>query len=99
MAIRTMPLASCAGGTATIDLRYDDITNLVVAIVVVNASGGAVSLTLTPPAGPGVPISRTWETGASETLVAPPNLPFDVDELGALSSRFGMTFSGPAAGV
>jgi len=90
-----MPLAACAGGTATIDLRYNDATNVVTAIVATNGSGGPMSLTITPP-GAGAPISRTWQTGTTETLAVPPGFPFDVDALGALTARFGVTFSGPA---
>ncbi|MEJ7763614.1 MAG: hypothetical protein WKF80_12545 [Thermomicrobiales bacterium] len=98
MATQTMPYAACAGNTATIDLRYDDQTNVVTAIVATNASGAPVTFAITDP-GTGASVSRTWQTGTSETVNIPGNVRFDVDEFGALAGRFGTTFSGPAMAV
>ncbi len=98
MAILTMPYAACAGGAATIDFRYDDQTNVVTAIVATNNAGAPVTFTITDPET-GATFSRTWQTGASETITVPGAFGFNVDASGGLVSRFGATFSGPAMGV
>ncbi len=95
MAIQTMPYAACAGGTATIDLRYNDQTNVVTAIVATNASGAPVTFALTDPET-GATVSRTWQTGTSETALIPGNFRFDVEAAVGLAARFAVTFTGPA---
>ncbi len=93
MAIQTMPYAACAGSTATIDLRYDDQTNVVTAIVAANASGAPVTFALTDPET-GASVSRTWQTGTSETVTLPGNFRFDVDAALGFAARFAVTITG-----
>ncbi len=95
MAIRTIPYINSAGGLVTINLRYDDATNTVSALVVSNASTGPVTLTVTDDVT-GAVISRIWEPGQTETVAVPGVYRFDVTDTLNLAARFSTVFTGPA---
>lgn len=97
MAIQTMLYAACAGGAATVSLRYDDQTNVITAIVAANDSGAPVTFAITDP-GTGVSVSRTWETGTSETVAVPGGFRFVVEDTGMMTSRFTASFGGSGTG-